>query len=866
MARLPSSEDLGGLPTPQPNRTVARYDTSAEWAGLASLGEGAMRLGADVQAAWDRVSAEQTESKYSSFEFEELKRYDQAVQGIQPGQAKGFTDKYLQGYFQRAKEFQGGVEGQYRGAVEQKLFGLEKRLWGDAIGFERGEVKRTSLNNLDATFRSVILPFASQAASLPTGDLRKSKLLAEAEAKARKLIDENAALTPIERDELWNGATDDKGNWKAGVRENIQKAFFEGLPDEEQLYADPTRPVETLGDRMRQVESGGDPYAQNPNSSALGADGFLEGTWLGLMEKYHPELTKGKSKSQILAMRTDEQLSGEMRDLYATENSQFLGSRGYGATPGNIYLAHFLGPSGAVQMLGADPNTPADQINPKAAAANAEVFYVNGNPNQPRTGGEIAEWASGLMSGVRHEDWAGVLDALPYDYKVRASQDAAARLVRSEADRLAQEKAARDVWLNDFENGILDGRLGNADIQGAYESGLLTDATDRSRLIEMVQKRDGENMNYAAAVQALTDPSFSFNPFSDDHKKMVNLAYEKGPTQGGAGLRDGDETAVGNLMAVVGRTGIIPSAAVDEVRAMVWTGDRDARDAGFAIMDSLARANYEAVRQGFDERDRKQLDIYQTLAHLPPEELEKELNPAGDPQTRKLHEELVTEGRNIAGKIEPAKILDAFDPGFWYSQPSDELLDGVAMQMLERDFVETYGVAYSRTRGDEAASQELAIKWMGEKWGATEIGSGKFLMTHPPERYFNRVDGSYGWLDDQLDVLVEEKYPGAQEWSVKTMPFTEGAIGVGRAPSYAVVVVDKNGVYQTILPPDDAVDGWPFDYEGARSEADQHFLEDDRNERAIEGRIQEIIPPPAPGSLQANEPPAPEPGPSPTLP
>lgn len=131
-------------------------------------------------------------------------------------------------------------------------------------------------------------------------------------------------------------------------------------------------------------ESAGDPTAQNPNSSAGGLGQFIDSTWLDLVKRHRPDLTAGRTDADIIALKTDPAhagLSREMVDTYARENGERLTAAGLRATPRNLYLSHFLGAGGAVQVLRADPSASVeDVVSPAALAANKSVFYRDGNP------------------------------------------------------------------------------------------------------------------------------------------------------------------------------------------------------------------------------------------------------------------------------------------------------------------------------------------------------------------------------------------------------------------------------------------------------------------------------------------------------
>jgi hypothetical protein len=114
-----------------------------------------------------------------------------------------------------------------------------------------------------------------------------------------------------------------------------------------------TTPQSRLTDQIVGAESRGNANAANPLSTALGAGQFLRGTWLDLLARHRPDLTG--TPDQLAALRTDPRLSAEMVEAYAADNARMLSQAGHEATAGNVYLAHFAGPSGALKVLNADP-------------------------------------------------------------------------------------------------------------------------------------------------------------------------------------------------------------------------------------------------------------------------------------------------------------------------------------------------------------------------------------------------------------------------------------------------------------------------------------------------------------------------------
>lgn len=147
-----------------------------------------------------------------------------------------------------------------------------------------------------------------------------------------------------------------------------------------------------LVDQIIGVESGGNPNARNPRSSASGLGQFIDSTWLSTLARHRPDLTEGKSREELLALKSDPQLSRDMTAAYAADNAGILSRAGLPVTPGSTYLAHFAGPQGAVGILNADPSAPVSSILTPAA--------VRANPFlQGMSAADLRAWADRKMGG-----------------------------------------------------------------------------------------------------------------------------------------------------------------------------------------------------------------------------------------------------------------------------------------------------------------------------------------------------------------------------------------------------------------------------------------------------------------------------------
>lgn len=156
----------------------------------------------------------------------------------------------------------------------------------------------------------------------------------------------------------------------------------------------------SIVNRIIGVESGGNPNAANPSSSATGLGQFIQSTWLRMFKQYFPDRAAGLSDAMILELRKDETVSRNMISLYVQENAKILQKAGQATTDANLYLAHFLGPQGALKVLQAAPNAKlSDILDPKTVQANAGILGGD------KTASDLLMWAQKKV-GVSKEEVA----------------------------------------------------------------------------------------------------------------------------------------------------------------------------------------------------------------------------------------------------------------------------------------------------------------------------------------------------------------------------------------------------------------------------------------------------------------------------
>lgn len=144
-------------------------------------------------------------------------------------------------------------------------------------------------------------------------------------------------------------------------------------------------------------ESGGDPSARNPRSSAEGLGQFVDGTWLAFAQA-NPQLFQGMSRDQVMAQRTNPQTNLQAIQWYARQNAQALQQSGFPATDATVALAHGFGYAGAANLLRADPNESAARVLGDA------VMRANPHLNGMTAGQVVQQFSQRFGTGTSFSD------------------------------------------------------------------------------------------------------------------------------------------------------------------------------------------------------------------------------------------------------------------------------------------------------------------------------------------------------------------------------------------------------------------------------------------------------------------------------
>ncbi len=148
------------------------------------------------------------------------------------------------------------------------------------------------------------------------------------------------------------------------------------------------------------IESGMNPNAKAPTSSATGLYQFISQSWLAVIDQHGSKhgldwaagavqkdprgrynVADPATRRAILDLRKNPEVAAVMAGEFAADNRDYLEQRlGRQMAPVDLYLAHFLGAGGANKFLSAhasNPDAAAAPLFGKAAGANRNIFYAS---------------------------------------------------------------------------------------------------------------------------------------------------------------------------------------------------------------------------------------------------------------------------------------------------------------------------------------------------------------------------------------------------------------------------------------------------------------------------------------------------------
>ncbi len=292
----------------------------------------------------------------------------------------------------------------------------------------------------------------------------------------------------------------------------------------------------------------------------------------------------------------------------------------------------------------------------------------------------------------------------------------------------------------------------------------------------------------------------SFNPFDKDDRDNTDKIYK---------VLGGDLPA---LQSVVDRTGIVPKAAVADMRGSIASNDPKRVAAASNIAVNLMAKNptiFAGVDGGSELEDAAvKMTQYVERFGMSAEEAGRKITEENTPEYKaKVKARVKNEdiGEIVKKKLSVDDLSNAFDTSWWPGSPQVEFTPG-ARQSAYSDYVELFRDKYLET-GDADLSKAQAAKQLKKVWGVSQISGKDVVMRFAPDRA-----PAMAGIDDpagKIALQATEAIKGATGQDIprdKIMlaPLPAGQTArpymAGQPSPYALSWFDKDGNLQMLNP------------------------------------------------------------------
>jgi hypothetical protein len=840
MARIPSRVDLGATPLPTPTSSGAFARASSATfggdGGLIDAGNGVAAVGGAINQAAELArrdeekrqrEIERSEDFETEVEFQRLLsaqalELDEAAESIEPG-GIGFAESRVASFDSAASGFLDRVPERVKGQYQARIEARKGTFAGQADNFEDKERLRNNGSILTSRLDELMADVAR--------DPDNSKAFVDAGIRT---ID----ASPIPE----TAKADLKRTWRQQTAERREVARVSGDVEYAKVFKDPQRravvgkavagaksigmdPAVALAILDR--ESGLNPSAKNPNSTAHGVGQFIDGTW---------ESEGGGDRNDA-----DEQLRVFFKhtEKNTRELERALGEK---PSPAEIYAAHFLGLGGAKRAFSQPDNTPMKDIFGKSWAgmrkANGlrdditvgefEQSVARDLERRAKKFGGIVSRGVGTVSGIDAGgiDAAGRTASSVLSEHQKAIDDAAKASIKAENDAIELE---RQRVLMEVELASKDGQ----DVEPLVRQ-LIDDQVIKPNQAEPIIARSRENVRKTEKAEIerqerqellnghLTGSS-PLQPNNKDHRNLISDAFNDAVPSGAPIFGDDGTPARDRAVAMSASFGIAPDAATKAIRGAVLQRDPDRMLEAIQLARVISGNSPGAFagQDGAGEIDNavSSFNHFTDSLRYTPEEAVQEIIRRTD-EGQKLSRSARTE---LAKTTLEDFDVDDFEGRFggMFSNPdlggspgTRDVLFARYQERLKSEILNVGDVEIATARTDAAF---ISTPESPSGYGVTSVGGDDYVLENPPENFNPTFPGGIDGMTKQLHDDVVSHISKMEKTSdveighigLANVPGNNARIARGLQPQYTVWFEGKvNGEpFQTMLPDD----GYVFD-------------------------------------------------------
>lgn len=514
------------------------------------------------------------------------------------------------------------------------------------------------------------------------------------------------------------------------------------------------------------LESGGDPNAKNPKSSAHGLFQFLDETWKDVGGGDRRDVPTQIRNGVAYLKKVEGELTTNLRRR---------------PQPWEVYLGHQQGPAGATALLTAGPGVTAiDALTPVLGPERARAAVLNNGGTARMT---AADFAGRWQRKFNAQAAAGAVDRLA----TPAGRERGRKAAEGEIE------AQREARVGALEIALDSDQATEADIEAARQRGDLkpgspTDVRLTRKAREAAEKR-AEKAAQTARVDAALNGGVPIDPTNAKDREAVDDDYAaRAATWAPEAMR-------GNSIEYAARVGYVPEAMKARMVGGMRSTDPQKRLEAARTYGDL-RARNPALTNGIPadvasdayyilESQRKGMDPKEAVDSLA---FAEKMTP----------EEITQRDRAYVAALGPkqAGATDFLARSIGQDRPIREARgmfggDFTVPPEMQADFVWLATRHYRRT-GDVEAANAAAYDQVRRVWGPSVINGDRRMMKNAPEVIYGipemSVKENADWMRDQAARELGVK-------DAKSLRFVEApGVAVNGRPAYYVFTDTGDGM------------------------------------------------------------------------
>jgi hypothetical protein len=553
-------------------------------------------------------------------------------------------------------------------------------------------------------------------------------------------------------------------------------------------------------------------HIQNPRSTAVGTGQFLKKTWLDMVKIYRPAIAEGKTDAEILALRTsDPALAQEMVQALTAENQRALTGAGLPVNDSTLYLAHFLGASGAIRVLQADPDTPITEVTSKAAQdSNPEVFA------QLSTAADMMAWAAKKI-GVTPSAGGVTPDQTPQELAaghpvslntryvtavehVMANPDlddaGRKRVLGNIEARYNAAKVANEAFYSDFRVALAQGELTADDIEQSYAEGKLTPEQRSAARRELITVEAKQAKAQAADKEVMA--AFSQHRTIDlddgENRKAIDRLYGglvQRWVEGGANA----DAIVSRSVDFAKQMGTVPDVMQGQIKGWLRSSRPEDQKMGALLVSSLHTANPQLLADMSKEDIRRGVMIGEYISYgMTPDDA------VARADRQLLQSEAAKEGAKARYAEVTSKKAGNLSSQAWLAKAFDT--DEVAiLPQMEGQFEQLVQEEFA-AHGDLDLARKTALGVLKRSWSPSRLfeADGEVrLAQNAPEKLYGLPGKSdeenAEWMREQLlsDLSQNSMFEQSLDGRLSLIPSLRGERDQKGRTAYMVVLEGDGG-------------------------------------------------------------------------